>query len=278
MRPFTIILLLVCAACSGTERPELISVPPPTAQPIQEVITPSEEPTVFPTPTASPTAMPTPSPTPFPTIELGYMAFSDERPTGLVVSACTPETIHGKPVEGVQIHIDRYDKMCEAAKKEGKVFAVRSAFRNYYDQLDYHTSERFGPTVALHPDKSMHVAGMAIDLTVDHKNWRHAIVGCYDETKNSFTYLPEEIPHLEYAQKVINTDFQQLCEQNASIQPIKRSMLFGLTPGCTDLENPEWWGDPEVIECSSATLLPNGMVREDWHFENATIVSALLQQ
>ena len=276
MKPFLMLLLFVCVSCAGTSRPELL--PAPTAMPSPEE--PSPEPTVEPTPIPLPTPSPMPTPTPDPveTIDLGYMGFSDERPHGLVTSACTPETIYGKAVQGVQDHIDRYDRMCEAAKQEGKIFAVRSAFRNYYDQLDYYTSERFGPSVALHPDESMHVAGMAIDLTADHHEWRHTIIGCYNETDNSFSYLQEEVPHLLYAKNVRNGVFQNLCEQDQSIIPIKRTMLYGLAPGCTDLNSPEWWGDPEVIECSSATLLPNGMVREDWHFENATIVSAFVQK
>ncbi len=278
MKYLTIAALIVCAACSAAEGPSLVKAPPLTATTGE--ITPETNTTPF--PTATPTPVPTQKPTPtadsIPTIEFGYMAFGDERPTGLVTSECTPETIYGKEVQGVQIHIDRYDEMCEAAKQEGKIFAVRSAFRNYYDQLDYHTSERFGPSVALHPDESMHVAGMAIDLTAEHKEWRHSIIGCYDERNNTFRYLIKEVLHLEYAQKVRSGETQQLCEQDRSVIPIKRSMLYGLAPGCTDLKNPEWWGDPEVIECSSATLLPNGMVREDWHFENATVISALLQE
>ena len=276
MKPFLVLLLFICVSCADISRPELL--PAPTAMPSPEE--PSPEPTVEPTPIPLPTPSPMPTPTPDPveTIDLGYMGFSDERPHGLVTSACTPETIYGKAVQGVQDHIDRYDRMCEAAKQEGKIFAVRSAFRNYYDQLDYYTSERFGPSVALHPDESMHVAGMAIDLTADHHEWRHTIIGCYNETDNSFSYLPEEVPHLLYAKNVRNGVFQNLCEQDQSIIPIKRTMLYGLAPGCTDLNSPEWWGDPEVIECSSATLLPNGMVREDWHFENATIVSAFVQK
>jgi len=276
MKPFLVLLLFICVSCADISRPELL--PAPTAMPSPEE--PSPEPTVEPTPIPLPTPSPmqTPTPDPVETIDLGYMGFSDERPHGLVTSACTPETIYGKAVQGVQDHIDRYDRMCEAAKQEGKIFAVRSAFRNYYDQLDYYTSERFGPSVALHPDESMHVAGMAIDLTADHHEWRHTIIGCYNETDNSFSYLQEEVPHLLYAKNVRNGVFQNLCEQDQSIIPIKRTMLYGLAPGCTDLNSPEWWGDPEVIECSSATLLPNGMVREDWHFENATIVSAFVQK
>ena len=99
-----------------------------------------------------------------------------------------------------------------------------------------------------------------------------------DEKENHFNYLMQEIPHLIYAANVRNGALQGLCEQDESVIPIKRSMLYGLAPGCTDLKNPEWWGDPEVIECSSATLLPNGMVREDWHFESATIVKALIEE
>jgi len=235
-------------------------------------------------PTASPTAKPTPIiiPTPtqisIPTISIGYMGFSGERPTGLVVSQCSPLTIYDKDVEGVQEHIDRYDEMCRAAESEGIVFEVRSAFRNYYDQLDYYTSDRFGPSVALHPDESMHVAGMAIDLTANSKRWTHEIVGCYDEEENNFTYLQEPIAHLTYAAKVRNGEVSALCEQSVTVVPIKRSMLFGLTPGCTVLKEPEWWGDPEVIECSSGTLKPNGMVREDWHFENADLISAFVTE
>ena len=206
------------------------------------------------------------------------MGFSGERPTGLVVSECSPLTIYGKDVEGVQEHIDRYDEMCRAAENEGVVFEVRSAFRNYYDQLDYYTSERFGPSVALHPDESMHVAGMATDLTANSRRWTHEIVGCYDEEANYFTYLEEPIAHLGYAEKVRNGEVSGLCEQSVTIVPIKRSMLFGLTPGCTVLKDPEWWGDPEVIECSSGTLKPNGMVREDWHFENADLISAFIAE
>ena len=235
-------------------------------------------------PTASPTAKPTPIiiPTPtqisIPTISIGYMGFSGERPTGLVVSQCSPLTIYDKDVEGVQEHIDRYDEMCRAAESEGIVFEVRSAFRNYYDQLDYYTSDRFGPSVALHPDESMHVAGMAIDLTANSKRWTHEIVGCYDEEANNFTYLQEPIAHLAYAAKVRNGEVSALCDQSVTVVPIKRSMLFGLTPGCTVLKEPEWWGDPEVIECSSGTLKPNGMVREDWHFENADLISAFVTE
>ena len=44
------------------------------------------------------------------------------------------------------------------------------------------------------------------------------------------------------------------------------------------MKDPEWWGDPEVIECSSGTLKPNGMVREDWHFENADLISAFIAE
>ncbi len=235
-------------------------------------------------PTASPTAIPkplvipTPTQIPTPTISIGYMGFSGERPTGLVVSQCSPLTIYDKDVEGVQEHIDRYDEMCLAAESEGLVFEVRSAFRNYYDQLDYYTSDRFGPSVALHPDESMHVAGMAIDLTANSKRWTHEIVGCYDEEANNFTYLQEPIAHLTYAAKVRNGEVSALCEQSVTVVPIKRSMLFGLTPGCTVLKEPEWWGDPEVIECSSGTLKPNGMVREDWHFENADLISAFVTE
>lgn len=235
-------------------------------------------------PTASPTAIPkplvipTPTQIPTPTISIGYMGFSGERPTGLVVSQCSPLTIYDKDVEGVQEHIDRYDEMCRAAESEGLVFEVRSAFRNYYDQLDYYTSDRFGPSVALHPDESMHVAGMAIDLTANSKRWTHEIVGCYDEEENNFTYLQEPIAHLTYAAKVRNGEVSALCEQSVTVVPIKRSMLFGLTPGCTVLKEPEWWGDPEVIECSSGTLKPNGMVREDWHFENADLISAFVTE
>ena len=234
------------------------------------------------TPIASPTAIPTPkivpTPTeiPIPMISIGYMGFSGERPTGLVISECSPLTIYDKDVEGVQEHIERYDEMCRAAESEGVIFEVRSAFRNYYDQLDYYTSDRFGPSVALHPDESMHVAGMAIDLTANSKIWTHEIVGCYDQEANNFTYLQEPIDHLAYAVKVRNEEVSDLCQQSVTVVPIKRSMLFGLTPGCTVLTEPEWWGDPEVIECSSATLKPNGMIREDWHFENADLISAFI--
>jgi len=233
-------------------------------------------PTPSPTAIPKPLVIPTPTQIPTPTISIGYMGFSGERPTGLVVSQCSPLTIYDKDVEGVQEHIDRYDEMCLAAESEGLVFEVRSAFRNYYDQLDYYTSDRFGPSVALHPDESMHVAGMAIDLTANSKRWTHEIVGCYDEEENNFTYLQEPIAHLTYAAKVRNGEVSALCEQSVTVVPIKRSMLFGLTPGCTVLKEPEWWGDPEVIECSSATLKPNGMIREDWHFENADLISAFI--
>ena len=229
-------------------------------------------------PATPPKIVPTPTQIPVPTISIGYMGFSGERPTGLVVSECSPLTIYGKDVEGVQEHIDRYDEMCRAAENEGVVFEVRSAFRNYYDQLDYYTSERFGPSVALHPDESMHVAGMATDLTANSRRWTHEIVGCYDEEANYFTYLEEPIAHLGYAEKVRNGEVSGLCEQSVTVVPIKRSMLFGLTPGCTVLKDPEWWGDPEVIECSSGTLKPNGMVREDWHFENADLISAFIAE
>jgi len=124
----------------------------------------------------------------------------------------------------------------------------------------------------------MHVAGMAIDLTANSKRWTHEIVGCYDEEENNFTYLQEPIAHLTYAAKVRNGEVSALCEQSVTVVPIKRSMLFGLTPGCTVLKEPEWWGDPEVIECSSGTLKPNGMVREDWHFENADLISAFVTE
>ena len=233
-------------------------------------------PTPSPTAIPKPLVIPTPTQIPTPTISIGYMGFSGERPTGLVVSQCSPLTIYDKDVEGVQEHIDRYDEMCRAAESEGIVFEVRSAFRNYYDQLDYYTSDRFGPSVALHPDESMHVAGMAIDLTANSKRWTHEIVGCYDEEANNFTYLQEPIDHLAYAVKVRNEEVSDLCQQSVTVVPIKRSMLFGLTPGCTVLTEPEWWGDPEVIECSSATLKPNGMIREDWHFENADLISAFI--
>jgi len=235
-------------------------------------------PTPSPTAIPKPLVIPTPTQIPTPTISIGYMGFSGERPTGLVVSQCSPLTIYDKDVEGVQEHIDRYDEMCLAAESEGLVFEVRSAFRNYYDQLDYYTSDRFGPSVALHPDESMHVAGMAIDLTANSKRWTHEIVGCYDEEENNFTYLQEPIAHLTYAAKVRNGEVSALCEQSVTVVPIKRSMLFGLTPGCTVLKEPEWWGDPEVIECSSGTLKPNGMVREDWHFENADLISAFVTE
>ena len=255
-----------------------------TAEPVIDVGNENEMPTIQSVPTARPTLIPTPTvvPTPtqipVPTISIGYRGFSGERPTGLVVSECSPLTIYGKDVEGVQEHIDRYDEMCRAAENEGVVFEVRSAFRNYYDQLDYYTSERFGPSVALHPDESMHVAGMATDLTANSRRWTHEIVGCYDEEANYFTYLEEPIAHLGYAEKVRNGEVSGLCEQSVTVVPIKRSMLFGLTPGCTVLKDPEWWGDPEVIECSSGTLKPNGMVREDWHFENADLISAFIAE
>ena len=239
---------------------------------LTEQATPIASPTAIPTPTITPT----PTEIPIPTISIGYMGFSGERPTGLVISECSPLTIYDKDVEGVQEHIDRYDEMCRAAESEGVIFEVRSAFRNYYDQLDYYTSDRFGPSVALHPDESMHVAGMAIDLTANSKIWTHEIVGCYDEEANNFTYLQEPIDHLAYAVKVRNEEVSDLCQQSVTVVPIKRSMLFGLTPGCTVLTEPEWWGDPEVIECSSATLKPNGMIREDWHFENADLISAFI--
>ena len=237
-----------------------------------EQATPAASPTVIPTPKI----VPTPTEIPIPTISIGYMGFSGERPTGLVISECSPLTIYDKDVEGVQEHIERYDEMCRAAESEGVIFEVRSAFRNYYDQLDYYTSDRFGPSVALHPDESMHVAGMAIDLTANSKIWTHEIVGCYDEEANNFTYLQEPIDHLAYAAKVRSEEVSDLCQQSVTVVPIKRSMLFGLTPGCTVLTEPEWWGDPEVIECSSATLKPNGMIREDWHFENADLISAFI--
>ena len=239
---------------------------------LTEQATPIASPTAIPTPTITPT----PTKIPIPTISIGYMGFSGERPTGLVISECSPLTIYDKDVEGVQEHIDRYDEMCRVAESEGVIFEVRSAFRNYYDQLDYYTSDRFGPSVALHPDESMHVAGMAIDLTANSKIWTHEIVGCYDEEAYNFTYLQEPIDHLAYAVKVRNEEVSDLCQQSVTVVPIKRSMLFGLTPGCTVLTEPEWWGDPEVIECSSATLKPNGMIREDWHFENADLVSAFI--
>ena len=231
-----------------------------------------------PTPQLTPTTVPIPTETPTPTLNIGYEGYTGERPTGLVKSKCTPLTIYNKDVEGVREHIDRYDAMCRSAEEDGIIFEVRSAFRNYYDQLDYYTSERFGPSVALHPDESMHVAGMAIDLTANSKNWTHEIVGCYDEVTNNFSYLVEPLPHLTYATKVRNGEISTLCQQSPSIIPIKRSMLFGLTPGCTVLTEPEWWGDPEVIECSSATLKANGMIREDWHFENADLISAFLDE
>ena len=272
---------LVALGCSqsNSERAYLV----PVETPISE-ITGTEVPQAQPTPIASPTPQPTPttSPTPtpvlIPTISIGYMGFTGERPTGLVVSQCSPLTIYGKDVEGVREHIDRYDAMCHAAAEDEIVFEVRSAFRNYYDQLDYYTSDRFGPSVALHPDESMHVAGMAIDLTENSKNWTHKIVGCYDEETNDFSYLAEPITHLAYAKKIRNKEYSSLCDQSLNVVPIKRTMLFGLTPGCTVLDEPEWWGDPEVIECSSGTLKPNGMVREDWHFENADLISAYIRQ
>ena len=274
-----LISISLIAGCSqsNSEKAYLVA-----AEPVIDVGNENEMPTIQSVPTARPTLIPTPTvvPTPtqipVPTISIGYMGFSGERPTGLVVSECSPLTIYGKDVEGVQEHIDRYDEMCRAAENEGVVFEVRSAFRNYYDQLDYYTSERFGPSVALHPDESMHVAGMATDLTANSRRWTHEIVGCYDEEANYFTYLEEPIAHLGYAEKVRNGEVSGLCEQSVTVVPIKRSMLFGLTPGCTVLKDPEWWGDPEVIECSSGTLKPNGMVREDWHFENADLISAFI--
>ena len=276
-----LISISLIAGCSqsNSEKAYLVA-----AEPVIDVGNENEMPTIQSVPTAKPTLIPTPTvvPTPtqipVPTISIGYMGFSGERPTGLVVSECSPLTIYGKDVEGVQEHIDRYDEMCRAAENEGVVFEVRSAFRNYYDQLDYYTSERFGPSVALHPDESMHVAGMATDLTANSRRWTHEIVGCYDEEANYFTYLVEPIAHLGYAEKVRNGEVSGLCEQSVTIVPIKRSMLFGLTPGCTVLKDPEWWGDPEVIECSSGTLKPNGMVREDWHFENADLISAFIAE
>ena len=269
------------AGCSQSSSEKAYLV---TAEPVIDVGNENEMPTIQSVPTAkpmvipTPTVVPTPTQIPVPTISIGYMGFSGERPTGLVVSECSPLTIYGKDVEGVQEHIDRYDEMCRAAENEGVVFEVRSAFRNYYDQLDYYTSERFGPSVALHPDESMHVAGMATDLTANSRRWTHEIVGCYDEEANYFTYLEEPIAHLGYAEKVRNGEVSGLCEQSVTVVPIKRSMLFGLTPGCTVLKDPEWWGDPEVIECSSGTLKPNGMVREDWHFENADLISAFIAE
>ena len=276
-----LISISLIAGCSqsNSEKAYLVA-----AEPVIDVGNENEMPTIQSVPTAkpmvipTPTVVPTPTQIPVPTISIGYMGFSGERPTGLVVSECSPLTIYGKDVEGVQEHIDRYDEMCRAAENEGVVFEVRSAFRNYYDQLDYYTSERFGPSVALHPDESMHVAGMATDLTANSRRWTHEIVGCYDEEANYFTYLEEPIAHLGYAEKVRNGEVSGLCEQSVTIVPIKRSMLFGLTPGCTVLKDPEWWGDPEVIECSSGTLKPNGMVREDWHFENADLISAFIAE
>ena len=273
------IFLITGCSQSNSEKAYLVA-----AEPVIDVGNEKEMPTMQSVPTAkpmftpTPTVVPTPTQIPVPTISIGYMGFSKERPTGLVVSECSPLTIYGKDVEGVQEHIDRYDEMCRAAENEGVVFEVRSAFRNYYDQLDYYTSERFGPSVALHPDESMHVAGMATDLTANSKRWTHEIVGCYDEEANYFTYLEEPIAHLGYAEKVRNGEVSGLCEQSVTVVPIKRSMLFGLTPGCTVLKDPEWWGDPEVIECSSGTLKPNGMVREDWHFENADLISAFIAE
>ena len=273
------IFLITGCSQSNSEKAYLV-----TAEPVidvgneKEMSTMQSVPTAKPMFTPTPTVVPTPTEIPIPTISIGYMGFSGERPTGLVVSECSPLTIYGKDVEGVQEHIDRYDEMCRAAENEGVVFEVRSAFRNYYDQLDYYTSERFGPSVALHPDESMHVAGMATDLTANSRRWTHEIVGCYDEEANYFTYLEEPIAHLGYAEKVRNGEVSGLCEQSVTVVPIKRSMLFGLTPGCTLLKDPEWWGDPEVIECSSGTLKPNGMVREDWHFENADLVSAFIAE
>ncbi len=274
-----LISISLIAGCSqsNSEKAYLVA-----AEPVIDVGNENAMPTLQSVPTArpmvipTPTVVPTPTQIPVPTISIGYMGFSGERPTGLVVSECSPLTIYGKDVEGVQEHIDRYDEMCRAAENEGVVFEVRSAFRNYYDQLDYYTSERFGPSVALHPDESMHVAGMATDLTANSRRWTHEIVGCYDEEANYFTYLEEPIAHLGYAEKVRNGEVSGLCEQSVTVVPIKRSMLFGLTPGCTVLKDPEWWGDPEVIECSSGTLKPNGMVREDWHFENADLISAFI--
>ena len=276
-----LISISLIAGCSQSNSEKAYLV---TAEPVIDVGNENEMPTIQSVPTARPTLIPTPTvvPTPtqipVPTISIGYMGFSGERPTGLVVSECSPLTIYGKGVEGVQEHIDRYDEMCRAAENEGVVFEVRSAFRNYYDQLDYYTSERFGPSVALHPDESMHVAGMATDLTANSRRWTHEIVGCYDEEANYFTYLEDPIAHLAYAEKVRNGEVSGLCEQSVTVVPIKRSMLFGLTPGCTVLKDPEWWGDPEVIECSSGTLKPNGMVREDWHFENADLISAFIAE
>ena len=276
-----LISISLIAGCSQSNSGKAYLV---TAEPVIDVGNENEMPTIQSVPTArpmvipTPTVVPTPTQIPVPTISIGYMGFSGERPTGLVVSECSPQTIYGKDVEGVQEHIDRYDEMCRAAENEGVVFEVRSAFRNYYDQLDYYTSERFGPSVALHPDESMHVAGMATDLTANSRRWTHEIVGCYDEEANYFTYLEEPIAHLGYAEKVRNGEVSGLCEQSVTVVPIKRSMLFGLTPGCTVLKEPEWWGDPEVIECSSGTLKPNGMVREDWHFENADLISAFIAE
>ena len=273
------IFLITGCSQSNSEKAYLVTV-----EPVIDVGNENEMPTIQSVPTArpmvipTPTVVPTPTQIPVPTISLGYMGFSGERPTGLVVSECSPLTIYDKDVEGVQEHIDRYDEMCRAAANDGVTFEVRSAFRNYYDQLDYYTSERFGPSVALHPDESMHVAGMATDLTANSRRWTHEIVGCYDEEANYFTYLEEPIAHLGYAEKVRNGEVSGLCEQSVTVVPIKRSMLFGLTPGCTLLKDPEWWGDPEVIECSSGTLKPNGMVREDWHFENADLISAFIAE
>ncbi len=275
------LLVTVFPACSQSDKDKAFLVPVETESTENtENKNLKEEPTSKASPTALPTPTSTPTPTaaPVPTISIGYKGFTGERPTGLVNSECSPLTIYDKDVEGVREHIDRYDAMCRAAEEAGIIFEVRSAFRNYYDQLDYYTSERFGPSVALHPDESMHVAGMAIDLTANSKNWTHEIVGCYDEVTNNFSYLVEPLSHLTYATKVRNGEKDTLCQQSPSVIPIKRSMLFGLTPGCTVLTEPEWWGDPEVIECSSATLKANGMIREDWHFENADLISAFLDE
>jgi hypothetical protein len=263
---------------SDSERAYLVPAETPISE-IAETEVSQLQPTPITSPTSqpAPTTIPTPTPVPIPTISIGYKGFTGERPTGLVISQCSPVTIYDKDVEGVQEHIDRYDAMCRAAAEEGIAFEVRSAFRNYYDQLDYYTSDRFGPSVALHPEESMHVAGMAIDLTAKSKNWTHEIVGCYDEETNDFSYLAEPIAHLAYAEKARNKEYGPLCEQSLNVVPIKRTMLFGLTPGCTVLDEPEWWGDPEVIECSSGTLKQNGMVREDWHFENADLISAYIK-
>ena len=172
----------------------------------------------------------------------------------LTQSSCVPYDSSGRPVQATAIFMETFDKMCNAAKKDGLTFSVNSSYRTFAQQQNFYYL--YGFTRALRPEESRHTQGLAVDISSGSWEWLHEIVGCKNTESNTFSYLQKPMSFRIYTNE---------CGTNPIILPVKRSQLYGLSPLCEDLKTDVQWNDTSVIRCSG--YQKSGLRYEAWHFE-----------